>query len=134
MAIEPHYLDDRRNPDMNSITEPLNNLMAYLFQRYGNVTQVSLDIEEIKVKNMTYLLTDTNNNVFQAVLDLGQLADAAQNPFSDYQLLEIGLHIIRNTHDFELAQIQWNQKPAADKTWVNFKTHFVDALTQLEWF
>lgn len=119
---------------MNSITEPLNNLMAYLFQRYGNVTQVSLDIEEIKVKNMTYLLTDTNNNVFQAVLDLGQLADAAQNPFSDYQLLEIGLHIIRNTHDFELAQIQWNQKPAADKTWVNFKTHFVDALTQLEWF
>lgn len=131
-AIKPTYLDDRRNPNTNSITEPLNDLLAYLFRRYGNVTQVTLDKEEQKVKNMTYLLTDPINNVFQAVQDLGQLADAAENPFSDRQLLETGLHIIQNTHDFELAQIQWNQKPPADKTWVNFKTHFVNALTQLE--
>ena len=131
-AIEPQYLDDRRNQDTNSITEPINDLIAYLFQCYGNVTQVTLDTEERKVKNMTYLLTDPINNVFQAVQDLGQLADAAQNPFLDRQLLEIGLHIIRNTHNFELAQIQWNQKPIADKTWANFKIHFVEALTQLE--
>ena len=131
-AIEPQYLDDRRNPDTNSITEPIATTMAYLFQRYGNVTQVTLDSEARKVQNMTYLLTDPINNIFQAVQELGQLADAASNPYTDRQLLEYGLNIIRNTHDFELAQISWNQRPIADKTWANFKTHFVEALTQLE--
>ena len=81
---------------------------------------------------MTYYLTDPINNIFTAVQDLGDLSDAANNPYSDRQLLELGLIIIRNTQDFEKAQMDWIAKPEIDKTWINFKTHFTTALLQLE--
>ena len=60
-AIDPTFIDDRRNPITNSITEPIADLLAYLFQRYGNVTPLTLDKAAKKVKNVTYLLTDPIN-------------------------------------------------------------------------
>ena len=81
---------------------------------------------------MTYYLTDPINNIFSAVQDLGELSDAANNPYPDHQLLEFGLGIIQKTQDFERAQLDWITKPEVDKTWANFKTQFTTALLQLE--
>ena len=131
-AIEPVYLDDLQNPVTNSITMPVADVMTHLFTRYGEVTQATLDAAAEKVRNMTYYLTDPINNIFTAVQDLGELSDAANNPYSDRQLLEFGLGIIQKTQDFERAQLEWITKPEVDKTWANFKTHFTTALLQLE--
>ena len=94
-AVEPVYLEDLRNPVTNSITMPIADVMTHLFTWYREVTQATLDASAEKVRNMTYYLTDPINNIFLAVHDLGELSDAANNPYSDHQLLEFGLGIIR---------------------------------------
>ena len=50
------------------------------------------------------------------VEDLQKLVTQAGIPYTDSQILEKGLTIIRATRDFEYALTQWEAKPQADKT------------------
>lgn len=93
--------------------------------------QATLNQATEKVQVITYLLTDPIHSLFKEVKDLCELSEAAHNPLTDHQLLEIGLTVIHNTNDFERAQIEWHNKPQVDKTWMNFKTHFSDALERV---
>ena len=61
-----------------------------------------------------------------------KLATQAGIPYTDGQILEKGLTMIRSTRDFEYALTQWENKPQQDKTWANFKTHFHEAQLQLK--
>ena len=58
----------------------------------------------------------------------------ADNEYTERQLVNIGIQIIKNTNDFERGLENWIIRPTVDKTWVNFKAHFETAhkyLTQL---
>ena len=63
---------------------------------------------------------------------LQNLAISAHIPYTEEKLLDVGLTVIRNTRDFEQALGDWQAKPAADKTWDNFKTHFKDVQNDLK--
>ena len=52
------------------------------------------------------------------------MATQAGIPFTDMQLLEKGLQLIRNTRYFEMASTKWNAGAHVGKTWENFKLHF----------
>ena len=53
------------------------------------------------------------------------------DPFTDKQLVKIGLKIIKNTRDFADGLKTWYQRPHVEHTYANFKTHFEDALELL---
>ena len=59
------------------------------------------------------------------------LAKAAKNTYSDKQLVEIAMNIIRNKNYFEKGQADWYGKIPEKQTWGDFKTHFEEALRQL---
>ena len=63
---------------------------------------------------------------------LQKLATQAGIPYTDSQILERGLTMIRATRDFEYSLTQWQNKPQAEKTWANFKIHFYEAQLQLK--
>ena len=63
---------------------------------------------------------------------LQKLAIQAGIPYTDGQILEKGLTLIRATRDFEYALTQWEDKPQDQKTWATFKTHFHEAQLQLK--
>jgi len=48
-------------------------------------------------------------------------------PYTDSQILEKGLTMIRATRDFKYALTQWEDKLQQDKNLANFKTHFHEA-------
>ena len=56
----------------------------------------------------------------------------ANIPFTDAQILEKGLNIIRQTQDFESGLEKWENKRTALQTWDNFKTHFQSAQALLK--
>ena len=60
------------------------------------------------------------------------LAKAAKNTYSDRQLVEIAMNIIRNTNYFDKGQADWYEKIPGKQTWEDFKTHFEAALRQLQ--
>ena len=64
--------------------------------------------------------------------NLQKLAEQVGVPYTEKQLLEKGLTLIRNTYDFEYALTMWEQKPDADKIQSQFKTHFHKAQLNLK--
>ena len=69
--------------------------------------------------------------VFNQIEDLERLGVAARDPFTNKQLVNIGLKIIKNTRDFADGLKTWYQRPRVEHTYANFKTHFEDALELL---
>ena len=70
--------------------------------------------------------------IYRPVEKLRTLAESAAIPYTDQQIIDFGLQIIKNTRDFELAIGTWNKKTSGDKTWTNFKTHFQTAQQELK--
>ena len=64
--------------------------------------------------------------------NLQKLAKQANIPFTDNQILEKGLTLIRRTRDFEYALTMWEEKSEGNKTWKEFKTHFHEAQLRLK--
>ena len=126
-AIEPKYLKSLRDATSNAITIPLHDVLTHLFTRYGGVNADALMDIEYKVKTMEYSITDPLVVVFNEIEELARLGTAAHIPYSNMQLLQIGLRIIKNTNDFEDGINKWYNRPAAEHTWENFKTHFENA-------
>ena len=123
-AIEPKYIKSLRNVDSNAIDIPLHQVLQHLFNRFGDVNADTLmDIEE-KVKTMEYNLSELLVTIFNEIEALAGLGVAANNAFSDMQQVQIGLRIIKNTNDFEKGIQTWYERPVAEHTWQNFKTHF----------
>ena len=102
-ALEPQYLKRLRNTTSNAIDIPLHNILDHLFERYGRVDADTLmDIEE-KIKSSKYNPSDPLITFVNEIEELACLGTAANNPYSDIQKVQIGLHIIKNTGDFEQA-------------------------------
>ena len=55
---------------------------------------------------------------------LQKLAAQAGIPYTDNQILQKELQLIRKTNDFEYTLTQWEDKNDVDKTWHNLKSHF----------
>ena len=69
--------------------------------------------------------------IFSLIEDLEIIAEAALNEKSDTQLVNCGLDLIRDTGEFETSLLTWYNRPVAEQTWANFKTHFTTAHTEL---
>ena len=61
--------------------------------------------------------------LFNPIEKLRKMAESAKITYTDNQVLDIGLTVIRNTRDFEKALGNWEVLPAARKTWTRFKKH-----------
>ena len=70
--------------------------------------------------------------LYNAVEKLKTMSEAADIAYTEPQLLDISLTVIRNTRDFEKALGEWEALRANAKTWVKFKKHFTTAQKQLK--
>ena len=76
---------------------------------------------------MFWTLSDPPVTIFNAIEALVELAEAANLPKSQAQIINYGLAIIRKTSDFEHALTEWYSRPPVEHTWQNFKSHFITA-------
>ena len=63
--------------------------------------------------------------------DLQDLANAADLPYTDQEILNLGLTLIKNTNDFKKGITDCIEKTTG-KTWENFKIHFPLAQENLQ--
>ena len=119
-AIAPEYLKELRDPFTDKIDVTIFEVLTHLFDTYGLVDSVTLDECETKVKTMFWTLSDPPVTIFNAIEALVELAEAANLPKSQAQIINYGLAIIRKTSDFEHAQTGWYSRPPVEHTWQNF--------------
>ena len=123
-ALENKYLKSLRDPNSNSIMLPVYDVLTHLFDRYGRVDAETLADIDAKVRNLIYDISEPLVTLFNEIEELARLATAASNPYSDMQQVQIGLRVIKNTHDFEAGIREWYARPPIEHTWANLKTHF----------
>ena len=131
-AVEAQYLKELRDHNTDTINDTVADVLAFLFDRYGEVDSETLDDHEAKVRSLFWTLSDPPVTLFNKVEDLVELADAARLPKTNAQIVNMGLHIIRKTQDLEQALTAWFARPVADRTWLNFKEHFSSAYRALK--
>ena len=101
-AMTETYYKERINPHTGTITEPLSVFLTWLFSTYGKIDHETIKEEEKRVSSLVYELQNPITDVFEPVQELEQLAIAGNRPYTQAQLVDFGVAIISNTHDFEM--------------------------------
>ena len=131
-AIEEKYIEALVNEYTNLLDGDVPSMLQYLFYNYGKVRSEEVAQKEMEVMTSSWQPTDPIILLTRPIEQLQKLATQAGIPYTDSQILEKGLTLIRATRDFEYALALWEDKPQDQKTWVNLKTHFHDAQLQLK--
>ena len=106
--------------------------MTYLFSDYGKVPTREVKDKEREVLGTAFVPSDPMVTIYRPIEQLRTLPQIANIPYTESQIVDFGIHLIKNTRDFETALGEWNRKPAEDKTWGIFKDHFQDAQQTLK--
>ena len=130
-ALPPHYLKCYRNNYSNKINTPIRDILADLFRTYGALDEGQLADKEAQLRSRIFDIQQPLVEMYNVVEDLQKIATASSSPYTDRQLVGIGMQLIRNMNDYEKARGKWMAKTNADKTWQNFKLHFDDAYQYL---
>jgi len=79
------------------------------------------------VSEIIYDLPNPITDIFYPDQELEKLAIAGSRPYTQPQLVDIGVAIIYNTHDFETVLLNWHSLPPIQQTRTNFKTSITSA-------
>jgi len=123
-AVEPLYIRALRDRSSNKIKKSIPTILKHLFDNYGDVTPKELQELSARVKNMTFDPVDPIDGVFIEIDDLENIAEMAENPYSEQQKIDMGFIILQNTRKFNSGLKAWDKKESDDKTWENFQAHF----------
>ena len=73
---------------------------------------------------------DTEFKAFVQQIEDGQEAVALQKPYIDIQILTIAKNLIESTGFYTMDCREWSRTNKVQKTWVNFKPHFLRAFRE----
>lgn len=109
-----------------TLTELLNHLMT----TYGGINDLDLKA------NTEEMMKEWDQNtpvefVIRQIERAREFAADALQPYTDAQALTIANNLIAGKSLFVDPVKEWNRKDAADKTWTNFKTHYIQAQKEI---
>ena len=130
-ALPPHYLKKYRNQYSNQISTHIRVILAELFKTYGAITEEQLAEKEATLRAHIFDIAQPLVELFNSIEELQEIATASESPYTDKQLVSLGMKLIRNMNDYEKARGEWMAKTSVNKNWTNFKNHFDDAYQYL---
>jgi hypothetical protein len=126
-AVDPDCLADLIDDETGLLEGPVHDIMKHLFDTYGAITPQTLTSAKATLETTVYNHSKPISNIFTAINEYANMADAANSEETPTQLINIGLIIITRSTLFASDIRKWHGKEATEKTWKAFKTHFKDA-------
>jgi hypothetical protein len=123
-AIDESCLADLIDDETGLLEGTVPEIMKELFDTYGAITPQSLTTAKAKLESTTYNHSRPIVNIFTAINDYANMAEAANAAETPIQLINIGLIIITRSTIFSSDIRKWHDKTAATRTWPAFKEHF----------
>ena len=103
-------------------------MLTRLHTEYGRLT--SQDIDETDKQMKIPISGEIKFEAFVQQIEDGQEAVALHNPYTDTQIVTITENLIESTSFYKMDCREWNRTNNAQKTWVNFKVHFLRAFRE----
>jgi hypothetical protein len=128
-VFEPMYLYILNDNMVGYGNISARDMLDHLFDTYGNITAVDL---EINVEHMRPAWDPQQpvETLCKQIQDCADYSEAGGVPIGHSQQINVGYAKIFATGNFMSACLRWNEKPAAEKTWTHFKSHFAAARRQ----
>jgi hypothetical protein len=128
-VFEPMYLEIFNKNMVGYANISARGMLDHLFQTYGNITAVDL---EINFEHMCRAWDPQQpvETIFKQIQDCADYYEAGGVPIGHPQQINAGYAQIFATEHFMSACRRWNEKPTAEKTWTQFKSHFAAAHRQ----
>jgi hypothetical protein len=123
-AIDEDCLADLIDDDTGLLEGTVPQIMQELFDTYGSITPQTLATAKAKLEATPYNHARPIVNIFTAINDYANMAEAAEASETTSQLTNIGLIIITRSTIFASDIRKWHEKPDDEKTWPTFKEHF----------
>ena len=129
-AVDEIYLRALKAPHTGFSNLKARDMLSYLFQVYGKITPQALEAND-KVFKTDWDPTTPFEMLIDQIESAQEFAQDGNQPYSDRQILTQAYNLVYKTGMFFDDCREWNKKPPQDKTWVNFKKHFLDAQEQV---
>jgi hypothetical protein len=128
-VFEPMYLEILNDNMVGYANISSRDMLDHLFETYGNITSVDL---EINFEHMRQAWDPQHpvETLFKQIQDCADYLEAGGVPIGPSQQINVGYAKIFATGHFMSSCRRWNEKPAADKIWTHFKSHFAAAQHQ----
>ena len=97
--------------DTGLFGDDIPTVLDYLFTTYGKVTSVEVKEAETEVLNLQFHPSDPMITIYRPIEQLQKKAIESEIPYTDEQIMEFGLTLVRNARDFEKAIGEWNAVP-----------------------
>ena len=129
-AVEPIYLRALRDGHVGFANVTVQEILQHLFAAYGIITPTELQANDARMKTAWDPSTP-----FETVID--QVEEAAtfaingHQPYTAEQILNTAYNLVYASGEYFEACEKWDDRPAAEKTWLNFKSHFLEAAHKL---
>ena len=91
------------NEDTALLFEDISIVLQYLFDNYNRVPTEEVKEKEAEIWAMTFHPTDPIVTLFNPIEWVKNLVVSTKIPYTELQILDIGLTVIQNTGDFERA-------------------------------
>ena len=130
-AVDSAFLDTIRDPVTFVLEGTIADNLTFLFTTYGKVTPETLNEEFEKVNATIYDTSLPIDVIFNSIVALAELAEAAAVPYTQQQQLTIAYNILNRSGRFVSDIKEWKRRPAVERTWINFKLHFRRAHNEL---
>jgi hypothetical protein len=129
IVFEPMYLEILNDNMVGYANISARDMLDHLFETYGNITAVDLEInfENMAGPGIPSSQWRRSSNNFKTVLITRRQEGV---PIGPSQQINVGYAKIFATGHLMSACRRWNETPAADKTWIHFKSHFAAAHCQ----
>jgi hypothetical protein len=128
-VFEPMYLEVLNGNMVGFANISAKYMMDHLFSTYGNITAVDL---KIKFEHMRRAWDPQQpvESLFKQIQDCADHSEAGDALIGQPQQINVGYANIFATDHFMSACRRCNEKPLAEKTWAQFKSHFAAAHRQ----
>jgi hypothetical protein len=128
-VLEPMYLEILNDNMVGYANISARDMLDHLFEAYGNITAVDLEINFDHMRR-AWDPQQPVESLFKQIQDCDDYSEAGGVPIGPSQQINVGYAKIFATGQFMIAFRRWNEKPAAEKTWTHFKSHFAAAHRQ----
>ena len=108
------------------MNQPIHAILHHLFKNYGNITPLELEHNDTKMRS-NWGPHSPFDCLIKQIEDGQDYTEDGGQPYTTEQLLCIAYTLVFKTGLYFEECKQWNNHPATEKTWANFKTQFHNA-------
>jgi hypothetical protein len=128
-VFEPMYLEILNDNMVGYANISARDMLDHLFETYGNITEVDLEINFEHMRR-AWDPQQPVENLFKQIQDCADYSEAGGVPIGPSKQINVGYAKIFAAGQFMSACCRWSEKPAAEKIWTHFKSHFAAAHRQ----